>query len=175
MSQQHIDLWMQTAEAFDQRIQAIGEGQMAAATPCEGWAVQDLVDHTIGVQKQIGGGMVGAEIAEGADWAATRAAITGALQAEGALDGTTEFGPMGTVPKAMVFGIGITDLLVHTWDLARAIGADETLPADAVSASYMGLQKFPDAVREGRFAPALEAAADADEQTKMLMLSGRQV
>ena len=30
------------------------------------------------------------------------------------------------------------DVLVHTWDLARAVGADVTLPADEVDAVWMG-------------------------------------
>ena len=41
MNQQHIDLWKQTAEAWDQRLQAVGE-QWQADTPCEGWCVEDL-------------------------------------------------------------------------------------------------------------------------------------
>lgn len=177
MIQQHIDIWKQTADAFDQRYQAIEDAHWSAATPCEGWAVKELVEHAVGTQKMMGGGMVGAEIPEDADWPTVRDAIGAALQAEGALDGTTTFGPMGEVPKAMVFGIGTSDLLMHTWDLARAIGADESLPAEAVSASYMGLQRFPEEMRlaEGRFAPPVPCADDADEQTKLLSFSGRQV
>ncbi|MGI9595779.1 MAG: TIGR03086 family metal-binding protein [Acidimicrobiales bacterium] len=177
MSQQHIDIWNQAAAAFDQRYEAIAEAQWAEATPCEGWNVKDLVDHAVGTQKMMGGGMVGAEIGEDADWPTARDAISTALAAEGALDGMTEFGPMGEVPKAMVFGIGTTDLLLHAWDLARAIGADEQLPAEAVSAAYQGLQRFPEEARlaEGRFAPSIPVADDADEQTKLIMFSGRQV
>ena len=62
MNQVFIDQWRETAEAFDQRYQAIGD-QAQAATPCDGWCVQDLVDHALGVQKQIAGGMLGVELA----------------------------------------------------------------------------------------------------------------
>jgi len=93
------------------------------------------------------------------------------------LEGTTDMGPMGEVPKTVPFGIAASDLLVHTWDLARAIGADETLPADAVSAAYAGLQRFPEPMMRApeRFGPAIECADDADEQTKMLSFAGRTV
>ncbi len=177
MNQQHIDLWEQAASAFDQRYQAVAEAQWSAATPCEGWSVKDLVDHAVGTQRMLGGGMVGAEVAEDADWPATRDAISDALKAEGALDGMTNHPAFGEVPKSMLFGIGTSDLLLHTWDLARAIGADETLPSEAVTACYMGLQRLPEQARlaEGRFAPSIPCAEDADEQTKLLMFSGRQV
>lgn len=176
MSQQHIDLWNTTADAFSARMDAIGDDQWDAATPCQTWTVRDLVDHAVGVQVGYIGGLVGAEVPEGADWATARAALAAAVAADGALDGMTE-SPMGTVPKTVPLGIATSDLLLHTWDLARSIGGDETLPAAAVTATYAGLQRFPDEMMrsEGMFGPAIEVADDADEQTKMLGFAGRVV
>ncbi len=65
---QHRDLWEQTAAAFDQRYQSVAESQWSTSTPCEGWAVKDLVDHAVGTQRMLGGSVVGAEVAEDADW-----------------------------------------------------------------------------------------------------------
>lgn len=177
MSQQHIDLWKQAAAAFDQRFEATEASQMEAATPCDEWCVQDLINHAVGTQMGFVAPLVGAEVAEGAEWPAVRDAMSAALEVEGALDGMTNHPAFGEVPKAMLFGIGTSDLLVHSWDLARSIGADETLPAEAVQAVHMGLQQFPEeAMRgSGMFGPALEAPADADAQTQMLMFAGRQV
>jgi len=177
MSQQHIDIWNSSADAFSARYDAITEEQWAASTPCEGWTVKDLVDHAVGVQIGFAAGLVGADVAEGADWPAARDAIRAAAQDASVLEGTTDMGPMGEVPKTVPFGIAASDLLVHTWDLARAIGADETLPADAVSAAYAGLQRFPEPMMRApeRFGPAIECADDADEQTKMLSFAGRTV
>jgi len=177
MSQQHIDLWMQTADAFDQRYQALGDAHWAASSPCEGWTVKDVVDHAVGTQAGFAGPLVGASISEGAEWPAVRSAITESLQAEGALDGMTEGGPMGPMPKTMMFGIAVADLLMHTWDVARGAGLDESLPEAPVQASYMGLQKMPsDMMRaEGRFGPEVACADDADTQTKLLCYAGRQV
>jgi uncharacterized protein (TIGR03086 family) len=177
MSQEHIDIWNASADAFSQRYDAITDEQWAASTPCDGWTVKDLVDHAVGVQVGYTAGLVGADIPEGADWPTTRDAIRAALGQEGALDGTTEMQPMGTVPKTVPMGISASDMLIHTWDLARAIGADETLPAAAVTATHSGLQRFPEqAMRgEGMFGAAVECADDADEQTKMLSFAGRTV
>ena len=176
MSQQHIDLWKQAAEAFDQRYQALSADHMAASSPCSEWSIKELVDHTVGVQQGFTGGLVGAEIADGADWPAVKSAIDTALAAEGVLDGTTNHPAFGEVPKTMIFGIATSDLLIHSWDVARGAGLDETLPAEAVTACYMGLQKMGDSLAGGgMFAAAVPCADDADEQTKLLSLSGRQV
>lgn len=177
--QQHIDLWKQTAEAFQQRFAAIADDQWQSDTTCDGWNVQALVDHTVEVQAGYAGSMVGAEIGEGAGWPEVHAAIAAALDANpAALEGTMPMPAMGgDVPKAMMFGIATSDLLVHTWDLARSIGADETLPAGPVTACHEGLKRFPpDMMRaEGRFGPAVECAPDADAQTQMLSFAGRAV
>lgn len=175
MNQVFIDQWRETAAAWDQRYQAIGE-QWQADSPCEGWCVRDLVDHAIGVQQQIAGGILGVQ-SEGLEWPALREAMSAAMDDASVLDGEMPQGPFGPMPKSMMLGIGISDLLIHTWDLSRAIGADETLPAGPVTSAYMGLQRMPqEAIRsEGRFGPALEVADDADEQSKLLAFAGRQV
>lgn len=176
MSQQHIDLWQQTAEAFGQRLEAMGADQMAADSPCDGWCVEEVVNHALGTQVGLVGPLVGAEVPEGADWPTAMAAISQAMQAEGALEGMAN-GPFGEMPKTVSLGIGIADLLVHTWDVSRAAGLDETLPAAAVSASWAGMQRMPEeALRsEGMFGPAIEAPEGADEQTMLLSFTGRQV
>jgi uncharacterized protein (TIGR03086 family) len=177
MSQQHVDLWRQAAEAFDQRYQAVGEGQWESATPCAEWSVKDLVGHAAGVQQRVGGGLLGLELDEGTEWPVIRQAIDSALEDESALEGMSEGGPFGPMPRSMMLGVATSDLLLHTWDLARAIGADERLPAEVVTAAYVGLQKMPEeALRSsGRFAAAIDCAPDADEQTRLLSFAGRQV
>jgi uncharacterized protein (TIGR03086 family) len=177
MSQQHIDLWKQAADAFDQRYQAVTEEQWASPTPCDDWAVKELVDHAVGTQVGFAGPVIGVELEEGAEWPAIRDAMTAAISAEGALEGMVDHPAFGQVPKSMILGIGTSDLLLHAWDLARAIGADETLPAEVVQACHMGLQQFPPEMMRspGFFGPEVECAADADAQTKMLSFAGRQV
>lgn len=177
MSQEHIDIWNSTADAFTERYEAITEEQWNAQTPCEEWTVKDLVDHAVGVQVQFVSGLVGADVAAGDDWPTVRDAIRSAVGNDGALAGTTEMPPMGTVPKTVPFGVGASDLLIHTWDLARAIGADESLPERPVAATHAGLQRFPEEAMRGEnmFGQAVPCADDADEQTKMLSFAGRQV
>ena len=50
---------------------------------------------------------------------------------------------------AALAGFLIGDLLLHSWDLARSIGADEALPPDAVEATTIGLHHVPPALLRG--------------------------
>ena len=123
------------------------------------------------------GGALGAKVAEGADWKTARVAMAEALAAPGAFEGTAPHPAFGEAPKAMLIGIATTDLLIHTWDLARAIGADETLPTEAVEAAYTGLQQLPAEVirAPGRFDNAVDVPDSAGLQAKMLAFAGRKV
>lgn len=169
------DLWAATAEAFDTRYDAVGD-RWDDATPCDEWTVRQLVDHATGVQAMMGGALGGQAGAEDG-WPAIRDTMASALAEPGALDGNIDHPALGTMPRQQVLGIAIADLLIHTWDLSRAIGADETLPSDVVPVVYQGLQAMPaEFVRApGRFDDAIDAPGDADTQTQMLLFAGRQV
>ena len=174
MSDVMIKMWNDVAETFQASYDAIGDS-WESQTPCGEWTVRQLVDHAVGVQANFGSSL-GAQSSDGDDWPTVKAAMQAALNDPEALTGTTEHPAFGEVPKARIFGIGISDLLLHSWDLARAIGADESLPADAVAASLEGLQQLPPEVirAEGRFGEAIAVADDADLQTQLLGFSGRQ-
>jgi hypothetical protein len=81
------------------------------------------------------------------------------------------------MPTAMFVGrILSSDILVHTWDLARAVGGDEQLDADAVTQAYSGLKPMDAMIRQpGIFGPKVEPAAGAGEQEEFLNFLGRTV
>ncbi len=70
----------------------------------------------------------------------------------------------------------IGDALIHTWDLARAIGADATLPEALCAIQLEALQAIPEAFlrQPGRFDAALEPPPGANAQTRLLCYTGRQ-
>lgn len=169
-------MWAATADAFEQRYDAIGD-RWSDGTPCSEWDVRALVDHAVGVQTMMGGAL-GAEVADGADWPAVRGAVATALDAPGALDGNIAENPvLGTMPRQQVLGIAIADLLIHTWDLSRAIGTDEVLPPDVVPVVHQAMQGMPEEFLRApaRFDDAIAAPEGADVQTQLLLYSGRQV
>ena len=67
-----------------------------------------------------------------------------------------------------------SDVLVHTWDLARATGQDETLDADEVARMYAGMEPMEEAIRgSGHFGARVDVPDDADAQTRLLAFTGR--
>lgn len=167
------DIWKETAARFSQLLDQVRDEQWNAPTNCEGWTVRDLVDHAVGWQGR-GGGMIGADTDGETAWPTTKAAVGEALADPANLEGTAE--EMGGMPKQQVAGFLIGDLVIHSWDLARAIGVDDTLPPAAVEATLMGLQRVPAEMlrSENFFGPPVEIADDASTQDKLIAFSGRQ-
>jgi uncharacterized protein (TIGR03086 family) len=71
--------------------------------------------------------------------------------------------------------IALPDVLVHTWDLARATGQDETLEPSEVAGMLTGMEPMDAAIRgSGQFGPRVPVPDDADVQTKLIAFTGRQ-
>jgi uncharacterized protein (TIGR03086 family) len=110
-----------------------------------------------------------------AAWLALRAALQGALDDPSVADRARDT-PMGEKTFADAFGLIATpDVLIHTWDLARATGLDEVLDPDEVHRMAQGIDEIDDqAMRQsGHFGPRVEVPADADDQTRLLAWMGR--
>jgi uncharacterized protein (TIGR03086 family) len=66
------------------------------------------------------------------------------------------------------------DILLHTWDLARATGQDERLDRDAVAAAIRFLGPRDAELRmPGEFGPRLAPPPGSDEQARLIAFSGR--
>lgn len=67
-----------------------------------------------------------------------------------------------------------TDVFMHTWDLARATGQDETLDSARCAELLAGMEPMDAALRSsGHYGPRVEVAAGADAQTRLLAFIGR--
>jgi uncharacterized protein (TIGR03086 family) len=67
-----------------------------------------------------------------------------------------------------------TDHLIHAWDLARAIGGNESLDQDLVELVYRKMKPKEDALKaSGLFGKRVEPPEDADQQTRLLAVYGR--
>ena len=110
-----------------------------------------------------------AEFEAGAD------AQAAAFAAPGAMDRITEH-PAGDFPVPLLLGFRIGDWTVHAWDLARAIGADETLPEELVAHVWEGIEPLgPILAASGRFGDGASGAIgeQAPLQTRLLDATGR--
>ncbi len=93
----------------------------------------------------------------------------------GGLEGMVEH-PGGDFPRAMFCGFRVADGWCHAWDLARAIGADETLNADLVQFAWDDAQPQREMLAAtGMFGDSASGAVgeDAPLQARYLDLMGR--
>jgi len=176
-----LTMWIEVADAFDRRMAAVGPDGWAQSTCCDEWDVTQLVDHAVGAQRFVPKalGATGDIEAEGEDrlevWRTVRAAAERAFRAPGAIDRVVTL-PFGEMPAGDGLGFPTGDLLVHTWDLARAIGADDRLPPDVCATVLARLEPLDAQLRSpGFFGPKLVPAAGADAQDRLLAFVGRQV
>ena len=66
------------------------------------------------------------------------------------------------------------DLLMHTWDLARATGQDETLDPERCASMLEGMEPMENLLRgSGQYGPRVEVPEDADPQTQLIAFIGR--
>lgn len=105
-------------------------------------------------------------------WAESRDEVSATLDAGVDVDTAVVGG--NEVPLAMIMDGLMRDLVIHTWDLARAVGGDERLPEDLVAWATAAMADVgPDLRAPGRYGQIVEAPAGADAQTRLLALSGR--
>ncbi|MFN8028302.1 MAG: TIGR03086 family metal-binding protein [Acidimicrobiia bacterium] len=158
-------------------------------TPCEGWDVRALLNHVVGGNRMSvvaleGGSRDDVLAVFGDDLLAddylvayqdSAADQLAAFEEDGALAGMVHH-PIGEVPAAQLLQFRIGDLTLHSWDLARAIGADETV--DPALAAYVLAALLPmgDHIKEvGVFGegPSGTVPDDAPDQQRLLDLAGR--
>jgi uncharacterized protein (TIGR03086 family) len=170
-----IDRYGKVADAFNERIQGVED--WSAPAPCEGWVALDVVAH---LAEWLPGFFAGWSVdfpeATGepvADWIAVDATIRAGLADPevAARQNDTPLGPQSFEAAVGTFCLG--DVLVHTWDLARATGQDEALDPDEVHEIYVAMLPADEMIRGEHFGPKVLVPDDADEQTKLLAFVGR--
>lgn len=169
---------------FAARLDGTTGDAWSAQSPCADWTARDVVAHVVGIQRGAAAAVTGQppagdlgpdEDASAAFKEVTATVIAGLEDPE--IAARVVPGPFGAMPfEQMVGRIIATDMLVHTWDLARATGQDERLNPAVVSGAFSGLKPLDAIIRQpGLFGPAVEAPEGADEQTQFLCFLGRHV
>lgn len=183
-----LDLLSRADDGFIQRLALVRPAQWAAPTPCQEWDVRALVNHVVGAKRRytmllhgattdeaeatravdhLGGGPV-------ASFAAAAAELKAAFGEPGAL-ARTACHRTGERTGSQLLGNQVLDVAVHTWDLARAIGAGESLDPDVVAFALTLDDPFEAGRQLGAFAPLPGVApAGREAQARLLYLSGRQ-
>ncbi|MEU8117931.1 maleylpyruvate isomerase family mycothiol-dependent enzyme [Spirillospora sp. NPDC049024] len=110
-------------------VAMVPDAAMAAPTPCEGWTVTDLLRHMNERHEAIARTALPAREPSGdprGDFALTAARCLAVLERAGETVTMPRLGPLST---EWVLGIHAVDMLVHRWDLARALGTAPAAPS----------------------------------------------
>ncbi len=150
--------------------------QQRLATPCSEWDVAALLEHMAGGPQYLRAAL-GLPLEDAPAWpdAASIATCVEALRAPDALERrcTSPAGFEWSVAEAAA-GTAM-DQLIHTWDLAVALGGDRQLDAEVTEAVVsMFLPQMPEVGRQAGFVgPAVAVPASASPQDVLLGAMGR--
>lgn len=180
-------LHQRATESFGARVHAVRDDQWGSRTPCEDWDVRTLVNHIVSEHRWMPPLLAGGTIAEVGDrfegdllgddakaaWDDSAADAVQAVHGDGAMERTVHLS-FGDFPGQEYTMQVFADLLIHGWDLARAIGADERLDPDLVEACTSWFTAMEEAYRgAGAIGPRVELPPDADAQARLLAMFGR--
>ena len=173
--------YARAAAGFTTVLQGVQPGSWTATSPCEEWTAHDVAQHLIDTHRRIltrlsGGDPTPPDSSEdlGAAWSVESAAVQTAL-ADAERAGTLVQGMGGEQRFDDLVGtLLVADTVLHTWDVARATGQDETLDPELVAATHAFLGPNDAMLRRpGGFGPKTEPPPGADAQTALLCFAGR--
>lgn len=176
-------------EEVRRRLESVSTEQWDLPTPCEGWLVRDLVTHmAVGAtmsrqllaDEQWTREAVVQEVSSAPDlkveWEWRTAEERAGFATPGALGRTVSHPLIGDIPCLQFLGMRVGDAVLHAWDLARAIRADEQLNPDLVAEVWTGMAPMAAFIGKSGFfgsGPSGGIDEDAPLQTRLLDLSGR--
>jgi len=176
--------YRRVAEGMTRRVVAVPESAWHNPSPCAGWDARDVIRHMVEWIPGFLEGGADLELPTGPsvddDPAAAWQCLSDGIQT--LLDDPQTAAARFSHPRAgdhsveeaiAMFFLG--DVLIHTWDVARATGGDEALDADEVHRMLSGIEPYDDMLRaSGQYGPRVSVADDADEQSRLVAFMGRE-
>ncbi|WAC93106.1 maleylpyruvate isomerase family mycothiol-dependent enzyme [Mycobacterium sp. Aquia_213] len=161
------ELHLAVCRRFGQAV-ASADGKWDRRSPCEAWDARAVLEHVIGFHDVLLLRPLGLKPHRPDDpqarWQLTYASLTAALESGSA----AELDAYRLMPNLT------RDVLVHCWDLARAVGADDRLDARWCELCYAGLPVDPrELAASGMFGAPVAPSSDSDVQAKLLARLGR--
>lgn len=174
-------------DGFDRVVGEIADDQWGGATPCTDWTVRDLVNHLVYEQLWAPELLHGATLEDVGDrfdgdvlgddpikaWTGAAGTARAALDEPGALERRV-FVSYGQIPATEYGWQLTTDLAVHGWDLATAIGVRHPI-GDELAGTLLDLVEPKVASWQGLgvFAPPVGVPEDAPAADRLVALLGR--
>lgn len=185
------DIPLVEAEAADKhrRVAAVfsarteGVLDWAAPTPVAGWTARDVVEHLTtwfpaflrtGTGIELPAGPVASEDPAGA-WRSQTDAIQALLDDPGSHEVVFSHERIGTLALPVaVDRFCISDVFLHTWDLARATGQDDVLDPGLCAQMLAGMEPMAEMLAaSGQYGPRVPVPEGSDVQTRLIGLIGR--
>jgi uncharacterized protein (TIGR03086 family) len=156
-------------------------------TPCEGWDIRTLLNHVVTGNVWISTIVTGAPPPDrtqdhlgdnpAAAFRDSAAALSAAFRGREVM-GTIYPSPIGEVPGSVLVHMRINEMLVHGWDLARALKTPADLPDDLVERTLaMWRERIGDSLRQpgGPFGAQQPVSDDAPAADRLAAFLGRKV
>lgn len=182
---ENSDKYRRAVSDFSAVVETVPTDKWDAPSPCEGWTARHVIGHVIGGMQVVSAAQTGASTqfddplaAAGDDpaasYAAARDLALSSLSDEN-LAAEVDGPGGGKMPLDQLLGMILAnDVLIHTWDLATAVGTDVTLDPQLCESALQSLVPMDAMIRRaGVFGAKVEAPAGADIQTQMLCFTGR--
>jgi uncharacterized protein (TIGR03086 family) len=170
------------AARFSDVVAGVPADAWSNPAPCEGWVARDVVRHLVewvpGFFSRAGVELP-SEISADDDpvgaWEALREALQAILDDPAVASSEIDIEPVGRHTVAAAIEQFVTaDVVVHTWDLARAAGLDVVVDQEMAGNMVEGMLAMEDVlVASGQFKPAVAVADDADVGTRLIAATGR--
>jgi len=169
------------AGAFSERVR--GTRDWTVPAPVAGWTARDVVRHLVE--------WLPAFLASGSDvrlppgpsvdddpvaaWQHQVDAVQAVLDDPATASRTLSNPHIGEVPLDQAIDrFYISDVFMHTWDLARATGQDDRLDPAFCADLLAGMEPIDEMLRQsGQYGPKVPVPDDADVQARMLGFIGR--
>ena len=183
------DRYRRRADLFEAKVAAAEPERWDDPSPCDEWTARGVVGHIIDMHgvmlRPLDRELSPAPSLDDDPLGAFRAARADveALLADPAVASSECATPMGTMTiEEHIDGVVSIDLVIHGWDLARALGQDDTIDPGRGRAAVPGRRRrcrremrIPDAFGPGIvvFGPEVPVPDDAPLQDRLLGLMGR--
>lgn len=180
----YIEALLRALAAQVQVGDAIEPSQLGAPSPCPGWSVRDVMNHSLGVTLKFvdfasgatdhpdpppgdlvgtdhGAGLRAAAEAAHVAWVTTNSARRCHL-------------PFATFSADLAAGCNLVDALAHTWDIASATGVDLECPDELWEIGLEAARAVIGAERDLRhYAPVVLVGCRATARSRFLGFVGR--
>jgi uncharacterized protein (TIGR03086 family) len=180
------ELHRRNLDRFGVHVRGARDDQWNGPTPCTEWDVRTLVHHLVSENlwmppllegrtiADVGGRLDGDLLGDDprAAWDASAKEAVSAVEAVD-LGATVHVSYGDITAESYIFEV-MTDLAIHGWDLARAVGGDEAMDQETVEVLFDHFKPREKRMKaSGAFGPTVEPPPGADKQTQLLAIFGR--